>query len=1215
MKKRILSVLLSLTLILSSGFPVAGAAAAGSISPDHAPIQDTDGQEEPAAPSAPVPANDPSGETAYYYVYTPDGDWVYIGRGALNNVGPAADAERSSKKPVVPGMVDAPKPDTEETHGESLKYTTYPNITYNDKTYTYQDSSAAGGASDTYTIEWFTYSSIKGYDIPGKNYSDSNTVCWHVDGMLRFSDTPAVTFQVKQPGAEDFEYVKAGDLPLTRYVGAGSSFSQLEKPYMPAEETKDENTYVFSRWYYLDEDDEKIWMEDTTQITGDMELYGEYVLDHEREYGTLTFDMYYLVASQYPNPLDKDSPPGNYGPLGNNVPMISLKINVDALIKYLCETYPGEDVVGAYSTSNGQNYWSITPTSCGLPAPDDEDWSQECYDNWWGDILNFLEDQGSNFEDQLEQIGMGRDSYTGYVLKEQSSRSSFHIDGILRVQPVAYITEYYIDGDFKYLDAAHAGEGDADADYKSTYGEIRAQYEKLIAKDLGVSEDAISFDWANSTFQVGDEHYVMRQESIAHDTGNGSTLMQTKNDLDFAHYTPSTDNQVYRAAFNLSYTSVTDAGLSIEKELIKVERDGTSLELTGYLADVGDELTYQLTVTGHGVDSVAVEDTLYSQIPSISIGGSGEADSGWIIQDNGNSFTATYTYKYTVDEEDFSGENSSLHNVAKATAEIPNNGGTITDQDEYDVPLADRTIRVTPADITIYVGGEGYEAVVDDEGTISENSMPRPLFHVALPAGLSADDVVIKGTGTDGAERTWKLLFAGKTAESADLYYIEAPKVQTPVRVQFTDGSSVTVSDDFNPLEEKSLHTKYTIELFTNGVTNITAESESNGTWYAVDAVGSGTLTIRAVDDDQDPVVPAVSKLETPVADGSGAVVASVDTTYTLNDTTVPAEDGGSGVGLLFDGIIDDADHDRTGALLEQLRKNHGVTTEDGNYQAQYLDLVDSHNGNAWVTASKSVDVYWGYPEGTDQDTEFTLYHFKGLHREGANDGFDLEDVGTSEIETVKLVNTEHGIQFSIDKGGFSPFVLVWSDNSGGTDIPDPGPDPDPDTPPDGPDEPDEPDVPDTPDEPDVPDTPDEPDVPDTPDEPDEPDTPDEPDVPDTPDEPDVPDPPDEPDEPDTPDEPDVPDTPDEPDVPDTPDEPDVPDTPDEPDIPDTPDEPDVPDTPDTPDDPGQPDDTPKTGDTANPILWMTLLLVSGAGIAAALLILNTRLYRGKHLK
>ena len=96
MKKRILSVLLSLTLILSSGFPVAGAAAAGSISPDHAPVQDTGGQEEPAAPSAPVPANDPSGETAYYYVYTPDGDWVYIGQGTLNNVGSAEAAESSS---------------------------------------------------------------------------------------------------------------------------------------------------------------------------------------------------------------------------------------------------------------------------------------------------------------------------------------------------------------------------------------------------------------------------------------------------------------------------------------------------------------------------------------------------------------------------------------------------------------------------------------------------------------------------------------------------------------------------------------------------------------------------------------------------------------------------------------------------------------------------------------------------------------------------------------------------------------------------------------------------------------------------------------------------------------------------------------------------------------------------------------------------------------
>ena len=1196
MKKRILSVLLSLTLILSSGFPVAGAAAAGSISPDHAPVQDTGGQEEPAAPSAPVPANDPSGETAYYYVYTPDGDWVYIGQGTLNNVGSAEAAESSSKQPVDSGMVAAPKPDTKETHG-SVEYTTYPDILYNGKTYTYKDSSAAGGASGTYTIEWFTYSSIKGYDIPGKNYSDPNTVCWHVDGMLRFSDTPAVTFQVKQPGDENFEYEKDGDLPVTQYVEAGSSFSDLKKPSMSEKVTIGENTYVFSGWYYLDGNGEKILVGDDTAVTSDMVLYGEYVTEEEKEYGTLTFDMYYLVASQYPDPLDKDSPPGNYGPHGNNVPMISLEIDVDALIDHLCETYHVEDVVGEYP-SGSQYYWSITPTSCGLPAPDDEDWSQACYDKWWGDILDFLKSRGSNFEDQLEQIGMGRDNYTGYVLKEQSSRSSFHIDGILRVQPVAYITEYYIDRDFKYLDAAHAEEGDAEDSCKSTYGEIRAQYEKLIAKDLGVSKEAISFDWANSTFQVGDKHYVMQQESIAHDTGNGSTLMQTKNDLDFAHYTPSTDNQVYRAAFNLSYKPVTDAGLSIKKELIKAERDGASLEgeeLSDYSADIGDVLTYQLTVTGHDVDSVTVKDTLSSSIPQITIpinDEDGETGSGWAIQGNRNSFTATYTYTYTVDEEDFSGENSSLHNVATAVATIPG-GGTITDQDEYDVPLAGRTIRVTPADITIYVGGEGYEAVVDDEGTISENSMPKPLFHVTLPAGLSAGDVVIKGTGADNKERTWTLSLAGETAGGAELYYIEASEDQTPVRVQFTDdGGNTTVSDDFDPLEEKSLYTKYTIELFTNGVKNITAES--NGTRYAVDAVGSGTLTIRAVDDDQDPVVHAVSKLEAPVADGSGAVVASEGTTYTLNDTTVPAENGGSGVGLLFDSIIDDADHDRTGALLDQLQERHGVSTKEGYYQAQYLDLVDSHNGNAWVTASKSVDVYWGYPEGTGQDTEFTLYHFKGLHREGENDGFDLADVDKSEIETVKLETTQYGIRFSIGEGGFSPFVLVWSDNSGGTDIPDPGPDPDPDTPPDGPDEPDEPDQPD---EPDVPDTPDEPDVPDTPDEPDVPDTPDEPDVPDTPDEPDVPD------------------TPDEPDIPDTPDEPDVPDTPDEPDVPDTPDEPDVPDTPDTPDDPGQPDDTPKTGDTANPILWMTLLLVSGAGIAAALLILNKRLYRGKHLK
>ena len=154
-------------------------------------------------------------------------------------------------------MAVAPEPDQTETHGGTVSRTTYPSILYDGKPYAYKDSSAAGDALYTYTIEWFTYSSINGYDIPGTGYSDGSA-CWHVDGMLRLSDLPAVTFQVRQPGAGDFEYVKDGDLPQTQYVEAGSLFSGVTKPSMPAERNRcGGNTYVFSGWYYLDGDGEK----------------------------------------------------------------------------------------------------------------------------------------------------------------------------------------------------------------------------------------------------------------------------------------------------------------------------------------------------------------------------------------------------------------------------------------------------------------------------------------------------------------------------------------------------------------------------------------------------------------------------------------------------------------------------------------------------------------------------------------------------------------------------------------------------------------------------------------------------------------------------------------------------------------------------------------------------------------------------------------------
>ena len=203
-----------------------------------------------------------------------------------------------------------------------------------------------------------------------------------------------------------------------------------------------------------------------------------------------------------------------------------------------------------------------------------------------------------------------------------------------------------------------------------------------------------------------------------------------------------------------------------------------------------------------------------------------------------------------------------------------------------------------------------------------------------------------------------------------------------------------------------------------------------DGTVYSV-ASSPATLTVRGT---SEPVYTELVGSIDEVPDGAkAAVVADSSTKFTINGGDVESER--ENVRLLFDSIIDDSEHDRTAALIDAVEKNHG-SVEDGHYQAQYLDLVDTSNGNAWVAADQKITVFWRYPKGTSTSTDFTLYHFRDLHRDGANSGYDVSDISSAEIETVKVTNTDKGIKFDVESGGFSPFVLVWDRPSGGSVIP-----------------------------------------------------------------------------------------------------------------------------------------------------------------------------------
>lgn len=377
------------------------------------------------------------------------------------------------------------------------------------------------------------------------------------------------------------------------------------------------------------------------------------------------------------------------------------------------------------------------------------------------------------------------------------------------------------------------------------------------------------------------------------------------------------------------------------------------------------------------------------------------------------------------------------------------------------------TVSVDPADITIYMGGtSGYSGVSSDNGRIvGSNSLPEPGFYIELPddvnaalqaAGATTDgesadlssylSIYTYGYGGESGELHWKLEPYGNTYSGANGHHIyrivpdpTEGQEAVPVRLQFTgaDGKVYT-SDNFDPSATGALNQHYTMQLYTELVDNnqvvfeVTVDNEH---YYNTMALETGDLNIRYVTGDQADVVTDVlnsadalasAKAENP--DKAFAVL-SDDTTYYINNGQVDVTDSAA-PSLLFDNVVSDHTTEGASDYDQQLANravdviaNAGTTYTNPWYEAKYLDLVDANNGNVWLKSSNSVTVYWPYPAGTDENTQFQLVHFEGLNREMANSEVS-GNISSANAYTVDVENTPYGIKFTTD--GFSPFVLMW---------------------------------------------------------------------------------------------------------------------------------------------------------------------------------------------
>lgn len=352
-------------------------------------------------------------------------------------------------------------------------------------------------------------------------------------------------------------------------------------------------------------------------------------------------------------------------------------------------------------------------------------------------------------------------------------------------------------------------------------------------------------------------------------------------------------------------------------------------------------------------------------------------------------------------------------------------------------------IVVKPADITIYMGGTGYEGTVDASGNIITSTdgagLPEPGFIVTLPASAPANTVItdLVFEEADGGDRTWQFETYDGQADTVVYKLVPQGDEQTATRVQFTKANGeVIVSDEFTVGLE--VNTSFTMALYKgSGATAVgKIVADIGGKSYSVNSDPTGTLTVRGTTDDAQYAGMTAEETRSLPEEGKPAVMAPRGTTYAINGGDVQVADT-DGVALLFDAVIDHADENRTELLQKRAEAyftDKDVEPETGNkfaYEFKYLDLVDQNNGNVWVKASNDVTIYWPLPEGADTNT-LKVLHFKDLHREMATADIESQ-IEQCDVEAIDVEVVGSHVTFKIGSSGFSPFALVWQEKDGTT--------------------------------------------------------------------------------------------------------------------------------------------------------------------------------------
>ncbi len=357
-------------------------------------------------------------------------------------------------------------------------------------------------------------------------------------------------------------------------------------------------------------------------------------------------------------------------------------------------------------------------------------------------------------------------------------------------------------------------------------------------------------------------------------------------------------------------------------------------------------------------------------------------------------------------------------------------------------------VKIAPMNLTVYVGGDGYHGVIGDDGEFAANDLPEIGFYLTLPDDINAmlggtdkNPVNLSGklqlTSDDdnGTMRSWSLELYSDESKShvmengRRVYIYKLRQIddgeETVPRVQFTraDGSVMTESKFQALLTDQFRNYKISVYQGLLDEQIYKATLTANGqTFTRPIKLGTGTLKVRGNNDTtyraiENNTIPSVNPQEKDIMLVS---TAQTGTQYYINNSgiSVPSSDD---VKLMVDHSLDDA-------LLSAYINRTSNTEGKYSYQFRYLDLVDTSNGNTYVTmgAGQKMNLYWPVPSDAKSNSEFHIIHFKGIDRDSDADVNNLLTTRIPENLTCEKVTIDgqQFIKFTTDS--FSPFALLY---------------------------------------------------------------------------------------------------------------------------------------------------------------------------------------------